>query len=24
LVASAPHQDFGPPMIGEDWERALH
>ena len=24
LVASAPHQDFGPPMIGEDWELALH
>jgi DNA-binding MarR family transcriptional regulator/ribosomal protein S18 acetylase RimI-like enzyme len=24
LVASAPHQDFCPPMIGEDWERALH
>ncbi len=23
LVASAPHQDFGPPMIGEDWELDL-
>lgn len=23
LVASAPHHDFGPPMIGEDWELAL-
>jgi DNA-binding MarR family transcriptional regulator len=20
LVASAPHRDFGPPMVGEDWE----
>lgn len=24
LVASAPHRDFGPPMVGEDWELALH
>jgi hypothetical protein len=23
LVASAPHQDFGPPMVGEDWELVL-
>ncbi len=23
LVASAPHNDFGPPMIGEDWELDL-
>jgi DNA-binding MarR family transcriptional regulator/GNAT superfamily N-acetyltransferase len=23
LVTSAPHADFGPPMIGEDWELAL-
>lgn len=23
LVASAPHSDFGPPMMGEDWELAL-
>ena len=23
LVASAPHSDFGPPMIGEDWDLAL-
>ena len=23
LVASAPHRDFGPPMVGEDWELAL-
>ncbi|MFI4981967.1 MAG: GNAT family N-acetyltransferase [Nevskiales bacterium] len=24
LVASAPHSDFGPPMVGEDWELELH
>ena len=24
LVASAPHRDFGPPMVGEDWDLALH
>ncbi len=24
LVASAPHSDFGPPMLGEDWELELH
>jgi DNA-binding MarR family transcriptional regulator/GNAT superfamily N-acetyltransferase len=24
LVASAPHADFGPPMIGEDWDLSLH
>jgi hypothetical protein len=23
LVASAPHRDFGPPSIGEDWELEL-
>jgi DNA-binding MarR family transcriptional regulator len=23
LSASAPHQDFGPPMVGEDWELEL-
>jgi GNAT superfamily N-acetyltransferase len=23
LVASAPHQDFGPAMVGEDWELEL-
>jgi DNA-binding MarR family transcriptional regulator/GNAT superfamily N-acetyltransferase len=23
LVASAPHRDFGPPMMGEDWELEL-
>jgi GNAT superfamily N-acetyltransferase len=23
LVASAPHCDFGPPMVGEDWELTL-
>jgi DNA-binding MarR family transcriptional regulator/GNAT superfamily N-acetyltransferase len=23
LVASKPHRDFGPPMIGEDWEMTL-
>ncbi len=23
LVASAPHRDFGPPMVGEDWELPL-
>jgi GNAT superfamily N-acetyltransferase len=23
LVASAPHRDFGPPMVGEDWELDL-
>jgi DNA-binding MarR family transcriptional regulator/GNAT superfamily N-acetyltransferase len=23
LVASAPHRDFGPPMVGEDWELIL-
>jgi GNAT superfamily N-acetyltransferase len=23
LVASAPHQDFGPPMVGEDWDLSL-
>jgi DNA-binding MarR family transcriptional regulator/N-acetylglutamate synthase-like GNAT family acetyltransferase len=23
LVASAPHRDFGPPMVGEDWELNL-
>jgi len=23
LVASAPHADFGPPMVGEDWELTL-
>ena len=23
LVASAPHRDFGPPMVGEDWELSL-
>lgn len=23
LVASAPHHDFGPPMVGEDWELDL-
>jgi len=24
LVASAPHSDFGPPLVGEDWELDLH
>lgn len=24
LVASAPHADFGPPMIGEDWDLSLY
>ena len=24
LVASKPHSDFGPPMVGEDWELDLH
>lgn len=24
LVASKPHSDFGPPMVGEDWELELH
>ena len=24
LVASAPHCDFGPPMVGEDWDLTLH
>jgi DNA-binding MarR family transcriptional regulator/GNAT superfamily N-acetyltransferase len=24
LVASKPHSDFGPPMVGEDWELVLH
>jgi DNA-binding MarR family transcriptional regulator/GNAT superfamily N-acetyltransferase len=24
LIASQPHCDFGPPMIGEDWELQLH
>jgi DNA-binding MarR family transcriptional regulator/N-acetylglutamate synthase-like GNAT family acetyltransferase len=24
LIASAPHRDFGPPMVGEDWELPLH
>jgi DNA-binding MarR family transcriptional regulator/N-acetylglutamate synthase-like GNAT family acetyltransferase len=23
LIASKPHRDFGPPMVGEDWEMAL-
>ena len=23
LIASAPHTDFGPPMVGEDWELAV-
>jgi DNA-binding MarR family transcriptional regulator/GNAT superfamily N-acetyltransferase len=23
LVASAPHADFGPPMVGEDWDLSL-
>ncbi len=23
LIASAPHSDFGPPMVGEDWEMDL-
>lgn len=23
LIASRPHSDFGPAMVGEDWERAL-
>jgi DNA-binding MarR family transcriptional regulator/GNAT superfamily N-acetyltransferase len=23
LVASAPHRDFGPPMVGEDWDLEL-
>ena len=23
LAASAPHRDFGPPMVGEDWELDL-
>lgn len=24
MVASAPHSDFGPPMVGEDWDLLLH
>jgi DNA-binding MarR family transcriptional regulator/N-acetylglutamate synthase-like GNAT family acetyltransferase len=24
LVASTPHSDFGPPMVGEDWDLALY
>jgi DNA-binding MarR family transcriptional regulator/GNAT superfamily N-acetyltransferase len=24
LVASAPHANFGPPMVGEDWDLLLH
>jgi DNA-binding MarR family transcriptional regulator/GNAT superfamily N-acetyltransferase len=24
LVARAPHRDFGPPMVGEDWDLELH
>jgi DNA-binding MarR family transcriptional regulator/N-acetylglutamate synthase-like GNAT family acetyltransferase len=24
LIASQPHRNFGPPMIGEDWELMLH
>ena len=24
LVASQPHRDFGPPMVGEDWALTLH
>lgn len=24
MVASAPHRDFGPPMVGEDWDLPLH
>lgn len=24
LVATAPHSDFGPPMVGEDWELDLN
>jgi len=23
LVSSAPHSDFGPPMVGEDWDLEL-
>ena len=23
LVSSAPHSDFGPPMVGEEWELEL-
>ena len=23
LIASKPHSDFGPPMVGEDWELEL-
>jgi hypothetical protein len=23
LVGSKPHSDFGPPMVGEDWELVL-
>jgi GNAT superfamily N-acetyltransferase len=23
LVATEPHHDFGPPMVGEEWEREL-
>jgi len=22
-MASEPHRDFGPPMVGEDWELTL-
>jgi DNA-binding MarR family transcriptional regulator/ribosomal protein S18 acetylase RimI-like enzyme len=24
MVGSAPHSDFGPPMVGEDWDLLLH
>lgn len=24
LIARAPHRDFGPPMVGEDWDLELH
>ena len=24
LMARAPHRDFGPPMVGEDWDLELH
>jgi len=24
LIASKPHRDFGPPMVGEDWALELH
>jgi hypothetical protein len=23
IVATEPHSDFGPPMVGEEWEREL-